>query len=290
LSRAILRAPGDARPWEITPFHDAERDLAAEIESGPPHPEAMLAAAIARAAEISQHARREAEALRERAQAEAEQLRSAAQEEGFAAGQARAQEEWDALCGHGAALIDQLGTAYQSFCEAQVPALAFLAVAAAERLLLEQLTLEPERVVTIVNDALAAALATATVTVHLHPEDAKLVAAHLDAQRSTLDAERTLDARHSTLDSDGTGQVGSASESSVERRASSVVSESSVERPASSVPLERRASSVGRPAIRLAPDTGVERGGCWIESAQGEVDATVGGRLTRLAQAMGDQS
>jgi flagellar assembly protein FliH len=244
LSSAILRVGGDVRPWEIAPIHTAAHEYASDAEhaAGPPDRTAILAAANARAAQIAQEAQREAEALRERAQAEADQLRAAAETEGFAAGRARAQEEGDALCRHLIGLTDHLATAYQSFCASQVPALASLAVAAATKLLREQLTIEPERIVTLVNEALEDALTTARVTVHLHPEDVALVAAHWGRGSDTDPASSRIATRDSRLVTN----------------------------------------------VRLAADPTVERGGCWIESDQGEVDATVGGRLSRLAQAIRD--
>jgi flagellar assembly protein FliH len=43
------------------------------------------------------------------------------------------------------------------------------------------------------------------------------------------------------------------------------------------------------PAVQIHADPTVERGGCWIESEQGKVDATVSGRLAELEAAMGDE-
>jgi flagellar assembly protein FliH len=41
------------------------------------------------------------------------------------------------------------------------------------------------------------------------------------------------------------------------------------------------------PAVQILPDPAVQRGGCWIESEQGKVDATVASRIARLGAAMG---
>ena len=38
--------------------------------------------------------------------------------------------------------------------------------------------------------------------------------------------------------------------------------------------------------MQIIADPAVERGGCWLETEQGEVDATVDGRLARLAAAL----
>ena len=40
------------------------------------------------------------------------------------------------------------------------------------------------------------------------------------------------------------------------------------------------------PEIQIVADPGVERGGCWLETEQGEVDATIGGRISRLDNAL----
>jgi flagellar assembly protein FliH len=42
------------------------------------------------------------------------------------------------------------------------------------------------------------------------------------------------------------------------------------------------------PTVRVMPDLAVERGGCWIDSEQGKVDATVAGRRARLEAALGE--
>lgn len=41
------------------------------------------------------------------------------------------------------------------------------------------------------------------------------------------------------------------------------------------------------PRVLLLPDPAVQRGGCWIESEHGEVDATVSGRVARLSEVLG---
>jgi flagellar assembly protein FliH len=40
------------------------------------------------------------------------------------------------------------------------------------------------------------------------------------------------------------------------------------------------------PGVQIVADPAVERGGCWLETEQGEVDATVDGRLSRLDAAL----
>ena len=93
------------------------------------------------------------------ARAEADQIRAVALREGFADGQTRGLDEWAAERQRARELVAQMGAAYQHFCEQQVPALADLATGAAGKLLQEQLTLEPERVLVSVWDRLSGRLA-----------------------------------------------------------------------------------------------------------------------------------
>jgi flagellar assembly protein FliH len=176
-----------------------------------------------------QVAGQEAERIVERARAEADQIRVAALRAGYAEGQARGLDEWADQRRHLGELVTQIGIAYEKFCERQVPGLAALAAAAAEKLLHEQLSLEPERVLTIVTLALEQVQASTRMTVHLNPDDLPLVSAH----RSRQAARQT-------------------------------------------------------PPVHLQPDPAVERGGCWIDSDQGEVDATVAGKVARLKTALSD--
>jgi len=170
-------------------------------------------------------ARYEAAELIRAAREEADCLRAAARQQGEQA----AREEWEEQAAQVAELALSVGAAYHRFCLDQVPALAELATIAAERLLGEQLTCEPERVVAIVREALEQVAGSAQVHLRLSPDDVELV------QREF----------------------------------------------ASNAPGHS-------PAVQIVPDPAVGRGGCWIESEHGTVDATVKGRLTRLQSAMGD--
>ena len=42
-------------------------------------------------------------------------------------------------------------------------------------------------------------------------------------------------------------------------------------------------------AVQMVADPSVERGGCWIESETGQVDATVAGRMAGLKQVVSGQ-
>jgi flagellar assembly protein FliH len=189
---------------------------------------------------IVQQAREQAEHLLQTARREAAQIREDAVREGYAEGQAQGRAECAADREHVRGLIDAAGAAYQRFCLDQTPALVALATQIAEKLLLEQLSLEPQRVVVLVRHALEHLSASSHIVVHLHPEDLPLVRPHLTLAEA---------------------DEGAATSPSV-------------------------AASRQSPPVHLRADTTVERGGCWIESDQGEVEATLSGRLERLEQSL----
>jgi flagellar assembly protein FliH len=178
----------------------------------------------------------EAEALLHRARLEAEELIRAANEaaerlrtSAYEQGQQQAREEWERERERLRELTGRLGVAYHGFCRRQIPALADLAALAAGKLLGEQITSEPERVIGLVRQAIEQVIGSSHLTLRLNPEDVELVQAEFPA------------------DSPGFG-----------------------------------------PTVQILPDPAVERGGCWIDSEQGKVDATVAGRLARLEAALGE--
>src|SRR5205823_4891615 len=120
----------------------------------------------ARADQMIEIAGQEAEQALRKARAEADQIRAVALREGYADGQVRGLDEWAAGRQHACELVAQISASYQQFCERQAPALAELATAAAEKLLHGQLTLEPERVLTIVEQALEQVVASTQITLH----------------------------------------------------------------------------------------------------------------------------
>jgi flagellar assembly protein FliH len=174
---------------------------------------------------VLESARQEAAAMLEQARQEADRVRIAACREGYSEGQTRGFEEWAEQREQLRAQFGKIGDAYRAFCEAQVPDLVSLVMAAAEIVLQEQLTLEPERIVTIVRRALNQVLAATRVVIHLHPDDLQIVRSRMPV----------------------------------------------LELPQS-------------PTYEFQPDPQVERGGCWIETDHGEVDATLAGALSRLRE------
>jgi flagellar assembly protein FliH len=176
---------------------------------------------------LLQSARERADQILREAHEEAETLRARAHQEGFADGSAAGREEGLAEREQLRTLAARMQESYQAFCTDQLPALAALVAEAAGHLLQEQLALEPERVLAIVEQALARSVASSRVRMHLHPADVEIVRPHLAARQ---DRET--------------------------------------------------------PEVQIVADSTLERGGCWLETEQGEVDATVSGRVARLARAL----
>lgn len=231
MSSAILRDQGAIRPWAMAAIQPALPEGA----SGPAgsrlsaDPVEMVLAARAEAEQILERARQEAAEITRQALKDAEQLRARAVREGFADGAARGFEEWSEGRARNEQLALEIPEAYARFCEAQVPELARLATRAAETLLKEELTLAPERIHGVVQEALRCLNASTNIRVHLNPEDLEIVRHHAALQ-------------------------------------------------------EARGSS----GVEFVADAALHRGGCWIESEQGQLDATVEGRIARLALALED--
>jgi flagellar biosynthesis/type III secretory pathway protein FliH len=114
-------------------------------------------------------ARQEAKRILDAARAEAERLREAARRDGFAAGREEGL----------AAVSDKLvraAAAAERSAAADEDALVRLAVRIAEKIIRRQLDLAPDTVRDVARAALAAARARDRLTLHVHPEDAALVA------------------------------------------------------------------------------------------------------------------
>jgi len=224
LSSTILKDPEHARPWPPARFRSSSNaDSSASLPSSI-SPGDGTDPGTGEAETLRQRAQQEAEERIRSAQAEADRLRDAAREQGRNEGRAECEAERARLC----ELAEQVEAAYQRFCREQVPALAEIASLAAGKLLGEQLSTDPERVITIVRAALEHVLGATQVTLRLHPDDIELVQSAFPAN-----------------------PAGHA------------------------------------PEIRIMPDPAIERGGCWIDSEQGKVDATVAGRLSRLQTVIG---
>jgi flagellar assembly protein FliH len=182
LSSTILREAATAQPWRIAPLFaprldDTPRETSFR-EIAPPDPAEILAAARVQAEELLSAARAQSEALLERARDEARQLHEAAYHEGNEEGRAAGREEFVQQSRQAGDLCAGLHAAYERFCLNQAPALAALAADAASTLLGEELSLNPERILSIVRRALDQVTSSSEVTVRLNPEDASLLRGH----------------------------------------------------------------------------------------------------------------
>ncbi|UJR79174.1 type III secretion system stator protein SctL [Sandaracinus amylolyticus] len=126
--------------------------------------------ARAEAERIVEAARREAEALVEGARAECERLRAEARAEGAASGLAQA-----------AALLVEARRARDGALVGIERDAQTLALAAAERIVGEALTIDPSRVITIVRDVIARARRARAIELRVHPEDARVLDGAIDA-------------------------------------------------------------------------------------------------------------
>lgn len=226
--KPILREQGEIAPWEVgslpRPVGDSgQASLANTVGNGRRKPLTQLFQS-GRDAEITQ-----AESAVETARLQASAILEVAREQGLRDGREQAAKELESEKQELVCLIEQLEASFTRFCQSQAPNLAELAIKAAEQVVREQLTLEPERVAAIVNHALEHITASTHITIHLHPDDLRIV--------------RDCIANH-----------------------------------------ELRQSA----NIELRSEPAMEQGGCWIDSEQGEVDATVAGRLARLSVAVGE--
>lgn len=178
--RATRReATPTVRPWELSTLYPAV-PVSAPRESEPAplgeEPEPFLdISTYIEPVSLLEEARAEAELVRRVAEQERSTLHEQAHQEGLAEGRAQAQAERTALLEPLQRLLTELPSAWESFCLAQEPALTTLCAAVVERLLQEQLTLEPERVVTIVRAALQRVAHSQTLTVYVHPDDLPLL-------------------------------------------------------------------------------------------------------------------
>lgn len=139
---------------------------------------AELVDARAEAERLLAEARAEAERIVGEARAEAERLEEAARAEGLARGQREAAETMLAAA---RARDETLASAERE--------VRTLALAAAARIVGEQITLEPERIDAIVRDAIARARRAKSVQVRVHPDDLPALArAGLEGVRLIGDA------------------------------------------------------------------------------------------------------
>ncbi|MHB8733311.1 MAG: FliH/SctL family protein [bacterium] len=129
--------------------------------------------------------RGQAEAVLVAAKAEAAAIMEKARAEGYAEGRAQAERVLQEAVGCVAEVAKALTTARDSIIESLAPRLADLVVRVAGRLVVGEVTSNPEWIEAIVRDALAAVRENDHVVIRLHPEDlAALETAQADLERA----------------------------------------------------------------------------------------------------------
>lgn len=182
---SAVRIEPDALAAETAKLDDLARREAAEaaIPAGPTPQEL---------------AQQEADRIVETARAEAEGLRKEAREQGYADGLREGHEkgvadgreeglaELRAALDRWLAMGDALAEAWRTRFEGVEAEVRDVAVAAAERLSQEQLTIAPETVLSIIRDCLRRAAEAELVTVLVSPKDVALVREHRDELAKVL--------------------------------------------------------------------------------------------------------
>lgn len=143
---------------------------------------AEVVSATERARRIVADAEAEAAAIVERAQEEAEVIRAQAQDQAAAAGRAEV-----------AALLVQAERALEEARAEAEPALARLALGAAERLLRAELSLHPDRVRELVAEVLDRARRASRLRLFAHPEDVPRLRADPTLAGLPIEEDATLE-------------------------------------------------------------------------------------------------
>ena len=157
----VRRPQAEVRRWELGAIRFEPEDTAASLA------ETLLR----EAGETLARAKAQKVAVEQ----EREQILGEAHLQGLQEGRAQAAAESAALQQELQRLIEELPGGFERFCLAQAPALIQLCVEAVEKILLEQLTLEPERVVVIVRSAIAHIPHSQRLVIQVHPEDLPLL-------------------------------------------------------------------------------------------------------------------
>jgi type III secretion system HrpE/YscL family protein len=126
------------------------------------------------AASILQQARREAAAILEDAHRQVEQAREAAREQGYIEGLAR----WNQA-------VQDLLASRERFLASSEPEIVKLSIKVAEKILGQQLRVDPASITSIVEEALRGVRAERSITIAVHPDAAETVraeAARLETQ------------------------------------------------------------------------------------------------------------
>lgn len=193
LVRPRRRSTDQIRPWEMATLR-TEPEPTVDTE-------ALYRAALQEAETLLTETKQAIVELRETAQRkldqESERVLSQAQaaglEKGLAEARAQIEAERLALLEPLQALLAELPQAWERFCMTQAPAMTEVCIAAAERILHEQLTLEPERILTIVRAAITHVPQAQGLTVVVHPSDLPLLQGHVLTNNTTGEVQLTAD-------------------------------------------------------------------------------------------------
>lgn len=134
------------------------------------------------ATEIAARAQKEAERIVAEARREAEELLDSAKRDGYESGLAY----WN----------EMLAAARQSrddYIARNEPALLQLAVRIAEKLIGEELSASPEKIVTVVREALCSVARAKSVVLQLHPADAAVLEEHMSVLRGAAGPKREIE-------------------------------------------------------------------------------------------------
>lgn len=194
-----LQADGDAAPAPPASVTDdslpaqLQRNLSGGTEATPQDPEGLV-----------KYARREADRILEQGREELEQVRAQGYEEGLR----QVEQEFAPLRQHFTSLLAEMEPAVAEYLCSQTDELVDLAFAIAERIVGEQLAMEPQRVVRLVDECLPRVAESTRLRVLLHPGDLDLIerAGHLNELKipsgTQLVAEATMERGGCRVESD----------------------------------------------------------------------------------------
>lgn len=194
--RSARRIGNEVRTWEIAavrpepPASTAKPDTAALYQEAVREAESLLADARLAVQQLRESALRELELEAERVLAKAH---AEGMEAGLNEGRAQLQSECQSQLEPLQALLTELPAAWNQFCHKQIPTMTEICIKAAESILHEQLTLEPERVAAIVRAAISHVPHGHELTVAVHPEDLPLLQLETLTTRSTDHVQLTPD-------------------------------------------------------------------------------------------------
>ena len=166
------RPPAEVRRWELGAIRSEAPPLETPASSSVEDTAPSQALLLLQEAEetLAQAQAQKAAIYQERVRALIE-----ARDTGLKEGRAEAETESAALHAELRRLIAELPDAFERFCLMQAPALTQLCITAVEKILQEQLSLEPERVVAVVRSAIAHVPHSQRLIIQVHPEDLPLL-------------------------------------------------------------------------------------------------------------------